>query len=194
MKRILWVLLVLLATGTLLAQEEQRIAVPRPIEIPAKTVLCPYPYNHTFTAGPPSAPAPIASEFPATLQAAIAGSVWNQTAANKHFGHTFTFPSERHCCAMTSGRLEVTIKALQGGGPNSATSVNDAVHAITNGAIFASKQPWLNTTISTGTTTTVVFPLTAAQLASGRISFYVQDDSAVLGAKLTVTGCCIRKP
>ena len=66
--------------------------------------------------------------------------------------------------------------------------------ALANGAVFMKKQPWLGTTISTGTTATVTFNLTAAQLASGHVSFYVQDDSAVAGAKLTLTGCCIRKP
>ena len=194
MKRILSLLLVFLAAGTLLAQEQQRTKNPQPIDIPSKPVFCPYPYNQSLTANTSIAPTIIASEFPANLQAAIVGSQWNQTAINKHFGYTFTFPSERQCCLMTSGKLEVKIKALQGGGPNSPTSVNDAVHAIANGAAFMTKQPWLGTTISTGTTATVTFNLTAAQLASGHVSFYVQDDSAVAGAKLTLTGCCIRKP
>lgn len=153
---------------------------------------CPYPYNQTFTSGPQATP--IAAQFPAGLQAAIAGSVWNHTAINRQFGHTFSFPSQRECCLITSGKLEVTIKALQGGGANSSTSANDAVHVIVNGASATYQQPWLTTGVATGDTQPVYFTLTAAQLASGNISIYVQDDSAVVSARLTVSGCCTRKP
>lgn len=191
MKRIVLFVIVFTASA-LFAQEAQRaIAVPHPVH-PVVPVQCPSPYTQTFNNGPTATP--VVAEFPASLQAAIAGSVWNQTVVNKHFGHTFTFPSQRECCAMTKGTLEVTIKALQGGGVGSSTSVNDAVHAIANGAIFASKQPWLLTGVATNATATATFPLTATELANGKISFYVQDDSAVVSAKLTVSGCCIRKP
>lgn len=193
MKRILCLGLVILAGATLFAQD-QRTINPIPVDIPGKPVLCPYPFNQTLTFGPPTAPAPIASEFPATVQPAIAGSVWNQTAVNKAFGHTISFPGERQCCVMTSGRLEVKIKALQGGRVGSATSVNDAVNVYANGQNIAYQQPWLANGVATNTVTTVTFQLSAQQLASGRLSIYVQDDSAVQSIKLTVSGCCIRKP
>jgi hypothetical protein len=193
MKRILVALVLILAAGTALAQQERR-AAEAPILPPTKVVPCPFPYSQTFTAPPPATPTPVVSAFPPALQAAIAGSVWNQTAANKHFGHTFRFPSERQCCLITSGKLEVKIKALQTAPKNGSGSANDAVHAIANGAIFASQQPWLNTGVTAGATTTVTFPLNAQQLAGGTISFYVQDDASVISAKLTVSGCCIRKP
>jgi hypothetical protein len=178
MRRITLFLIALMASA-LPAQEERRVP-------------CPSPYRQVFTNG--ATPTPIAAEFPANLQAGIAGSVWNQTVVHKHFGHTFTFPSQRECCVMTKGTLSVTIKALEGGGPNSSTSTNDAVHAIGNRAIFQSQQPWLNTTITTGATATVTFQIPPAVLASGNVSVYVQDDSAVVAAKLEVSGCCLRKP
>ncbi|HEX6098904.1 MAG TPA: hypothetical protein VF432_21500 [Thermoanaerobaculia bacterium] len=204
MKRILVFLVLVVAAGTALAQEEriaagtalaqeERIAAGSAIA-PGKSVLCPHPYNQTFTAGPPAAPAPIVSTFPANVQATIAGSVWNQTTADKHFGHTFRFPSERQCCLITSGRLEVTIKALQTAKPNSGGSSNDAVHVIANGASVTYQQPWLSSGVTVGTVHTVTFQLNAQQLAGGTIGIFVQDDVAVQSAKLTVTGCCIRKP
>ncbi|HEV7238145.1 MAG TPA: hypothetical protein VGQ36_02815 [Thermoanaerobaculia bacterium] len=193
MKRIAVLFLIVFAASALLAQEgrpaaqELQAVPPHP-----GIVACPFPYSQTFTNGP--TPTPIKAEFPAALQAAIVGSVWNQTVADKHFGHTFSFPSQRECCLMTSGKLEVTIKALQSAPPNDSASGNDAVHAIANGAVFQSQQPWLTSGVTAGAVKTVWFTLTAAQLANGKISFYVQDDSAVLSARLTVSGCCIRKP
>lgn len=153
---------------------------------------CPNPVKLTIP-GPPAAPAVVLAELPASWQSAVAGSVWNQTAADKHFAHTFKFPSPRECCLMSSGVLTVTIKALQTAPPNSSASGNDAVHVASNGAVVASKQPWLTTGVTAGTQTTVTFPIPANVLSRGLVSFYVQDDSAVVAASLTVEGCCINK-
>ena len=190
MKRILWVALVVLSAATLSAQEEQREA---PVKYPPGQFPCPHPYSQTFKAPPPATPAPVLSELPANMQSPVAGSQWNQTAINKHFAHTFRFPSERQCCLISKATLSVTIKALQGGPKDSPSSANDMVYVFAGGTVLQSQQPWKNG-VATGTTTTLTFNFTQQQLAGGMLTIYVQDDTAVVSASLNVSGCCIRKP
>lgn len=189
MRKILGVVCILFTAFGAFAQPQERVAGPGGPAFP-----CPHPVNNlTINNGP--TPTPVQTEFPAALTwSAISGSVFNQTAQDTHFGHTITFPGERQCCLMTKGQLTVTIKALNSGPANSSTAANDAVHVVIGGAVKYSKQPWLTTGVTAGTVLPVVFPLTAADLANGRISIYVQDDTAVTSVQLVVSGCCIRKP
>ncbi len=78
------VLTSLLVAGSAFAQE-QRIAGP--------PIPCPHPVTLTIAAPPPTPPTPLPDGFAPGLTAAVAGSVWNQTAVNKAFGHTFRFPA-----------------------------------------------------------------------------------------------------
>jgi len=172
----------LLAAGSIAAQQE-RIAESRP-------VLCPSPINVVLK-GTASAPAPDPVDLPASF--AVTGSQWNQTAINKHFGHTFRFASYgKECCVITSGTLTVTVKALEGGPRGSSTSANDSVNVISHGTTVSQQSPWLNG-VSTGATQTLTFSIPANVLATGQVSFYVQDDTAVVSADLRLEGCCIRK-
>lgn len=177
-----FVLSCLLVAGLAIAQEELR---------PGPPVPCPHPVTQVIT-NPPGGPTPDPVDFGAI---GVAGSMWNQTAVDKHFGHTFHFPAPgRECCLMTKGTLEVTIKCLQGGPAGSASSGNDYVELVQGGASVAGYSPkaW-PTGCSTGAVRTLVINnLPASILNTGRVSVYVEDDTAVLSAKLTLQGCCLK--
>ncbi len=170
----------LLSAGLVMGQEVQRPGPPAP---------CPHPVTITINAGS-AAPAPDLTQFPAGSN--VAGSVWNQTAINKHFGHTFHFPAPgRECCIMTSATLRVTIKALQGGRKGSPTSANDSISILSGGVSVLQQSPWLNG-VATGATTTLSFNIPASVLATGQFSLYAEDDTAVVSATLVLTGCCLK--
>jgi hypothetical protein len=177
-------LIVCLAASAAWAQEIR----PSTAQVP-----CPYPITVHLSAGPIGPATPILSEFPANLRPLIGGSVWNQTAHDKQFGHTFRFnPLTKECCAMTSGTLTLHLRALVGG-PGS-TSANDGVNVYTVGPPIAGQTPWTST-VTTGATRPLTFNLTANNLTSGFVSFYVQDDTAVVSAELDLIGCCVtRRP
>jgi len=167
-------------------------AVPQNM-VPGPPTPCPHPVTLVLTAPPPSTPTPDPADF---TPPDVAGSVWNQTAVNKHFGHTFHFPSPTsgECCLMTKGTLEVKIKCLQGGPANSSTSGNDDIELVQNhvGVPGFSKKAWPSG-CTTGAIGSVTFNnIPASVLATGRVSLYVEDDTAVLGAKLTLHGCCLQ--
>lgn len=181
-------LLVLLAATSVFAQEPSRA-------YPVQPPPCPHPYSQTLTGGPTGAGTPVLADFPPVVHPSLAGAVWNQTATDKHFAHTFRFPTlDRNCCLITKGTLTVTIKALNSGQKGSSAANNDAVNVYSNGALIGQQQPWLNTGVTAGTTATVSFPIPATALATGMVSFVVQDDSAVVSAQLVIEGCCLRKP
>jgi len=180
MKKTLIATIVLAALAApLLAQEERH---------PGPPVPCPHPVSVVILAGT-TPPTPDQMDLGPQLYPTSVGSQWNQTAVNKHFGHTFHFAKE--CCLMTSGTLTVKIKALQGGPAKSATSANDAVNLVSNKTVVQQQQPWING-VSTGATTVVTFNVPASVLSRGLLSIFVQDDTAVLSAELKMTGCCIR--
>ena len=157
-------------------------------------VLCPFPITRTLTAPPPAQPTPNPVDFTGTLATAVAGSVWNQTAANHGFGHSFAIPNlSKECCVWTKATLIVKVKALQKGSAGSATSANDWVQLVHLGASVpgTGQQPFAGgATVSQTQTVTVNVPQNI--LNSGIVSFYVQDDTAVLSAELRLEGCCIR--
>ena len=92
---------------------------------------------------------------------------------------------------MTSGTLTITIKALQGGGFNTASSGNDGINIISGGVSVAGLTPWPSGA-TTGQTKTVTLNIPPNVLATGLVSLYVQDDTAVLSADLNLKGCCLR--
>lgn len=182
-------LIVIVLTAGFASAQEERMAVA----LPVAPVACPFPYHQHFTAGPGApAPAPVLSEFPAAIGPLVTGSVWNQGVANKHFGQTFRFPSSKDCCVMTSATLTIHLKALQSG-PSLSTSVNDGLTVYANHGVINSQALW-TPAVHANDTKTVVIPITANNLTGGMVSFYVEDDTAVVSAELDVTGCCIRRP
>jgi hypothetical protein len=168
-----------LAAGVASAQEPRVIAPQIP---------CPFPVVQHFPSGP--AATPVLSEFPVALRPLVTGSVWNQTAINKAFGHTFRFTAPKDCCAITGGVLTIHIKALQGG--PGATSANDGMHVYVGGVSIYSQALW-SSSVHTGDTTTLNIPITANHLTSGLVSFYIEDDTAAVSADLEIDSCCVTK-
>lgn len=169
-----------------------QIAVPVPKndqEIPR--VLCPHPIVLDIQ-GEKSAPTQDPADLPANLIPLTAGSQWNQTAINKSFADTFHFPMEKQCCAWTKGTLTIEVKALQTGAAGTSTSANDGVTVYSNKVIVPPQvSPW-SSGVTAGATKTLTWNVPASALALGRISFYVEDDTAVVWAHLHLEGCCIR--
>jgi len=174
---------IMLFTGSSFAQD--RIAAP--------VVACPHPITKTLTAPPPSPPSLNPADFSGTLGNAVKGSIWNQTKPDHGFGHSFKLPEAGKCCVWTKATLIVKVKALVGGGVGSSTSVNDWVQLVKNGASVpgTGQQPFAPGPVTAGATASVTIAVPQNILSSGVVSFYVQDDSAVLGAELRLEGCCI---
>jgi hypothetical protein len=183
------VLLVVLMTAGFAAAQETRAAVS-----PADSkILCPFPFVQHI-AGGTGASAIVPSEFPANIRPVIVGSVWNQTQADKNFGHTFRFePKMRDCCVLTGGILSIKLKALVSG-PGVASSVNDGMHVYVGGVSKAARTPWTSS-VHAGDTQTMTIPLTAGDLSSGLVSIYFEDDRDVVSADLELDWCCLtRRP
>ena len=119
---------------------------------------------------------------------------FNETQPNKHFAYTFQFkPGKGECCQFNEGKLTVTYKALQGGGPNSASSANDDACLVHNGAVVGTggcPRIWPGG-VQTGATKPVTYSVPASVIASGHVSLYAEDDTAVVSAVLEFTGCCV---
>jgi hypothetical protein len=184
MKRILFAtaIFILSVAGSLIAQDTR---------IPLET-RCPFPTTLTIAGG--TVAAPVIAEFPANTQAAIVGSAWNQAAANKAFGHTFRFPVRpRECCVITKGTLVVNVRALQDATSGGADAGNDGANLYSGGALVTGQTIW-TPPVNAGQTKSLTFNLTAGALATGLLSIYVQDDTAVVSAQLVVEYCCLTGP
>lgn len=135
----------------------------------------------------------VASDFPPGIN--VAGSALNQTQSNKHFGHTFQFtpPADGGCCQYNDGTLVVTYKAVNKGTSNKTSDAgNDTSGLVRNGASAPGGGfLWPNTGVAAGTVLTKTFTVPASWMASGRVSFYAQDDTAVTKATLSMSRCCI---
>lgn len=179
-------LVVLMTAGLATAQEPGIAAAP----MADSRMLCPFPFVQHIPGGS-GASTILATEFPASIRPAIAGSMWNQTHWDRAFGHTFRFePKRGDCCALTGAILTIKIKALVGGaGP---TSANDAINVYVGGVVKAARTPW-TAGVHTGDLQTVTIPLTAADLSTGLVSIYVEDDTAVLSADLELDWCCLTR-
>jgi len=148
------------------------------------------------------------SDFPvnATFSPAVwnalnnpATNLFNQTVPNQFFAYTFKFPawtnSGKECCRCIDGAtLTVKLKALQGGGPSSSSSGNDYIVVVSslapNNHIVVSQPAWPNGA-ATGQIETLTIPIPCKYLTNGHLSFYVEDDTAVLSAQLSLSRCCL---
>jgi hypothetical protein len=216
--RLLVVALMAASLGQAFAQDAQR-RIPiadgefKPaLELPAPAALpgdlsqpgpkvppgqhCPHPVGLTLTAQ--SGPATqVASDFPSSWN--VAGAVFNDTQTDRQFGHTFVFKvPEGKCCQANDGRLVVTYRALTTGrGHQSTDAGNDAGGPVRNGVALNNMQPggynyiWPAGGVAQNQTVTRSYAIPASWVASGRVSFIAQDDTAVVKAVLMVSGCCV---
>ena len=179
-----------LAPGATIAQDEK--------------VLCPNPLPPvTMTRGGTVAATPDIADFPS---GSLTGMMYNQTSDNKIFRDTIVFrkPSTKLCCQLGTlprsgfyGKLTVRYKALDGGPKGSSTSYNDSGGLVYQGHGVPGQSGWIypqGSFVTTGQIAVHTYYLSAAIVQSGRVSFAVQDDTAVVSATLEVPGGCCLQP
>jgi len=162
---------------------------------PPVVMPCPNPWHFALTQPPPSTPTPDKTDFGSKYVLPLAP--FSQKQNNKWFLDTFAWKTPGPCCQFMSGTLTIKYHALFGGQVGSPTSWNDDFSIWRNGVQVpgSSKRlyPQANP-VTTGQTGTLTIPLTAALVAGNRISFAVEDDTAVDSASIDVAYCCLRPP
>jgi hypothetical protein len=137
---------------------------------------------------------PVLSDFPNTNCSGGYELNFGGHTMDRCFRHTFSFPPPSElCCQCIEGKgntLTITYQAIP---PVNAGTLNDTF-AIYNGtAISGTSQPLYSGTVPTGPVTKTI-PLKCGWLAANnRLSFLVQDDTAVLSATVDIDTCCVKK-
>jgi hypothetical protein len=162
------------------------------------TIPCPIPMiiNQTVSAGGSAN----AADFPTPTPPTVIEPNFNGTAINRWFRYTFMWKRLTDCCQYLPGStLTVKFKALQAGPAGSATSANDEIHLFKGGSavLGSAKQVYPGGgPVALGAPGQVTYNLTADMMTltptGDRLSFLVQDDSAVTEATLRLTACCVR--
>jgi hypothetical protein len=181
-----------LAPAPTVAQIEPRSVAGQAIALPGPAVPCPQPISLKLTHGGQgvhTAGQPDPADF-----GSLPGGTYNQTSINQWFRDSFHFKtSNSKCCQFKDGKLTVVYRALQAGPPNSSTSAND------DGGV------WSGSGLLTGASGGRIFPgavilgqmatfnyvVPASLIASGKVSFAAEDDTAVVSATLEISGCCL---
>lgn len=111
---------------------------------------------------------------------------YNGTQPNKLFAETirWTVPAIRPC--EMEGTVSYTVKNVL----NDGLQGNDlTVLMIAGGTqVPGTRQP---IALPVGQSQTFSYPLTPAQIQSGKVSIFVQDDTSVTQVKVNIRGCCI---
>jgi hypothetical protein len=170
---------------------EERQASPDMVGHPQK----PCPQTMVLQAPPPNTTTPYAPDFPSSPGLQWIEPNFNGTMPNRHVRHTFSWDGckKRICCEVYRAKLEVTVKALQDGQSHTSPDAgNDSISIWKNGSLLHWQYIWPSNGVAAGTVQTITIPVQASWLNSCRLSFQVQDDTAVLNAKLVATGCCVK--
>lgn len=160
----------------------------------AETIPCPTPIVQTLQVSVPTTN-PYNDFVPAQWNAPRAPL--NGTAINQHFLGTFAWkPPEKKCCQLMAGKLTVNVKSNMSGDSKTSGDAGNDGFAIMSGGVAVYTQPvYSSFPFASGTTATVTWNLDAAalqKLSQGKgLSFAIQDDTMVTGAKLELRGCCV---
>jgi hypothetical protein len=172
------------------AEEMRAERMPPGMSQPEQSVPCPHPYSQTQNATNPANRD--STDF----------NGWNYSWAsglgdpshNVVFGYTFklNIPSDRLCCEITKAVLTLRLKCHGDIPENDTWAIIHNGHGVVGagGSIgwprFCDRQ-----------TKTVSYVASSAVLnmmnQGHRLSFSVQDDTTVLSATLTTSGCCVLK-
>jgi len=172
---------------------EEREAVPDMADDAAKPGGKKCPKTIVLKAPPPNTTSPHAPDFPSTPGPQWIEPNFNGTQYDRHVRHTFQWDGcKKHkCCEVYKAKLVVTVKALiNGQSRESPDAGNDSISIWKNGSVLH-WQYLYNTPVTAGTVKTLTIPVQPSWLDGCRLSFQVQDDSAVVDAKLVATGCCV---
>lgn len=191
MTKLFCLALVLAALGLAgfgVAQETPEAPVPPG----SKPVPCPDPMHINLSAS--SGAAPHGADFPAQCSAGYS-SMLNGNQSNTCFRYTFTLKPLTECCQCTSATLSIKYTALEDGQSATSGAGNDSMSLWSNGsAIPGTSQPLYTTfPFKKGQKGRKSIPIKCEWLKNNRLSFIVQDDTAVTSATLNVVGCCIKK-
>ena len=165
-------------------------AGPGPV-IPDK-VPCPHPLTTTVvSSGVPQGPAAAAGPFPLNIPASSLASGLGDMHSNRTFEYSFKWevPRER-CCEILAARLTMVVKC-HGDIPG-----NDAWGIYRNHlGLYGAPIGWPQS--CNGQTKTIVWNVTPAVLnamnADNQLNLLVEDDTAVMSAKLEISGCCVTR-
>jgi hypothetical protein len=189
-----------LSSGSAFAQAEFPIGAPDRIGLP-----CPHPATMKINATP--TPSVSKQDFPTALPAAQGVSILGRGGMDQTFRYTFNWKiSEKLCCEITRAVLTVRVRWNGSAGPGSNAG-NDTISIINNGSsvaglggyIWGANAPYAGNVPPSPSTKDIVINLgaNASVLAfmnsDHQLSFQVQDDTSVLAATLTLTGCCVRR-
>lgn len=162
----------------------------------AKNVPCPHPSEVTLVLRAPSA---VQADFPGAPPPVLAGL--NDPSPNKPFRHTFSWTEPKEfCCEIISARLKVGLVANRDQPENDSIGIYSQNGPTGMGGYIYGGSANLPGNpapahVAPGTAKTIIWPINAATLATmnqnHRLSFGVQDDSAVTGADLTILACCV---
>jgi hypothetical protein len=164
----------------------------------------------TLSAPPPNPASPLQSEVPpnvwATLQGPFGTVNWGDRRPDKVFAHTFQWsPPCKTGCRMGgtltftySNNLQATSNTTPDAGNDKYYLFNSAIstggtspptQATQAGFLYTFPSP-PTSPIPPGQTFTKTLTLSPAEIANNQVTLVVQDDTAVLGAKLELRYCC----
>lgn len=170
-----------MAAGLATAQDATSAAMARPQA--SGSCPCSNPVNINIVKNS-GATTPFAADFAAgQLTANMTG--YNSTLVNKLFAETIQWTLPTKTCELT-GKLSYTVKNVA----NNGLQANDLTVLMHNGAQVPGTRHSIQ--LPVGQSQTFSYPLTPAQIQSGRVSIFVQDDTSVTDVRVSISGCCIR--
>jgi hypothetical protein len=153
----------------------------------------------TLSAPPPNPASPLSSEVPTNVWNTLHGPFgtvnWGDRRPDKLFAHTFQWsPPCKAGCRM-GGTLTFTYRNnLQATNNTTPNAGNDKYYIYNGGTLtqagflYTFSSP--PSPIPPGQTFTKTLTLSPAEIANNQVTLVVQDDTAVLGAKLELRYCC----
>ena len=166
--------------GTAMAQDAERAAMVRPIEM--GKCPCSHPVNISIRKGPSgSATNGTKSDAPPTWR--MNQAVYDEKGVDKHFGDTISWKLPTNTCETTT-TVSWTVK----NNANNSLQNNDSTGLWLNGAALVSHAIGK---LPLGQSKTYSYTMTPTQAKNMRVTLLAQDDTAVTDFRVTVVGCCI---
>lgn len=183
--------------------DSEIVPVDRPFPCPNPAVLVEQTHSVQNTATPPyHNPA----DFPASW-ASLPLTGYGGTQANKFLVDTFTWKT-KPCCQFVKGTLTIYYKPIERGHGDNSPKAGDAGNdswgiwkkgvgtllptQLASGYLYSITTPPYNFSAGSGPYTKVI-NLTAAMVDCNQLSYYVQDDTSVIWAKINLSYCCVNE-
>jgi hypothetical protein len=170
---------------------------PAPSPRPLPTQLCSRPMvvrSVTLTAPPPSPATPLASELPAPIWANLQGpygtTSWGESRPDKVFAHTFQWQPPCQTGCRMGGTLTFTYRNNLQATSNTAPDAGNDKYYLYNGGTLLQTGLLYTSPSPAGQTFTKTLTLSPVDMANQKVTLVVQDDTAVVNAKLDARYCC----